>query len=46
MNCGQAVYENGKQTEIYYPEEAEAVEFANNAWGFENFEEEMGEQNL
>lgn len=46
MNCGQKVYEKGECVETYYPDEAEAVEFANGVWGFEEFDEEIGEQNL
>lgn len=46
QNCGQRVYNGGECTEIYYPEDDEAVQFANNAWGYDDIDEEMGEQNL
>ena len=46
QNCGQATYENGECTGRYYPEGAEATVFANSAWGFEDIDEGMGEQNL
>lgn len=46
QNCGQRNYRNGECTETYYPDENEAVEFANNVWGYDEIDEEMGEQNL
>lgn len=45
-NCGQKNYKNGECTETYYPEESEAVEFARNLWGYDEIDEEIGEQNL
>jgi len=46
QNCGQRVYNGGECTEIYYPEDDEAEQFAKNVWGYDDIDEEMGEQNL
>ena len=46
MNCGERAYENGECTSVYYPGGEQAVIFANNAWGYDDINEGMGEQNI